>query len=206
MRVLPNHRLREALRNRMLVNFTRPFEAGSVSGYVLDMGPRFFLVAAVEDAIRFNGFQCFRLCDVRELHVPHQYAGFAEAALKKRRERMPKKPRVIVARIEALLASANKAFPLVTIHEERVDPTVCWIGRVLKVDRGRVSLLEISPDATWDERPNEHELREITRVDFGGDYENALCLVGGPAPGQQTEFREARQRRKPICRHRRDRV
>jgi hypothetical protein len=27
--------------------------------------------------------------------------------------------------------------------------------------------------------PEEYQIREITRVNFGGDYENALHLVGG---------------------------
>jgi hypothetical protein len=65
-----------------------------------------------------------------------------------------------------------------------VDPDVCWIGRVLGVDRNRVSLLEIGPDAKWDEKPTEFTLSEITRVNFGGEYEDALHLVGGdPARG-----------------------
>lgn len=165
------------------MKFTRPFEAGSVNGYVLQIGPRFLLVGVVDHGIWLNGFQCFRRSDVRELQAPAKYAAFAEAALRKRGERTPKKPRVSVATIEELLLSANRAFPLVTIHRERVDPDVCWIGRVLKVGGGRVSFLEIGPDATWDEKPNECDLGEITRVDFGGDYENALYLVGGPAPG-----------------------
>ena len=40
-------------------------------------------------------------------------------------------------------------------------------------------LLEINPDASWDAEPREYRLRDITRVDFGGDYEDALHLVGG---------------------------
>ena len=99
--------------------------------------------------------------------------------LKKRRERRPKKPRVGLANIEELLLSAGKAFPLVTIHREEVDPDVCWIGRVQGVNLGRVSLLEIGPDAVWEDKPEEYRIKEITRVNFGGDYENALHLVGG---------------------------
>ncbi len=102
-----------------------------------------------------------------------------EAALRKRGERRPRKPRVSVASIEDLLLSAGRAFPLVTIHREQVDPDVCWIGRVLGVNRGRVSLLKIDPDAKWEDAPTEYRLSEITRVDFGGDYEGALHLVGG---------------------------
>jgi len=37
----------------------------------------------------------------------------------------------------------------------------------------------------WDKEPTKHLLSEITRVDFGGGYEEALHLVGGPAPSLQ---------------------
>ena len=59
---------------------------------------------------------------------------------------------------------------------------MCNIGRVVAIDRGRVSLLEINPGATWDAEPVEYPMREITRVGFGADYENALHLVGGSPP------------------------
>ena len=87
-----------------------------------------------------------------------------------------------MANIKDLLLSAREAFPLVTIHREQVDPDVCWIGRVHGVNRGRVSLLEIGPDAAWGDTPEEYRIREITCVNFGGDYENALYLVGGEPP------------------------
>src|SRR5262245_54591984 len=127
----PSTKLAAALRDKTLVKFTRPFEGGSVNGYVLDIGPRWFLLALVRDGIRFDGFQCFRLSDVRKLQVPHPYAAFTEAALKKRGERLPKKLRVTVASIEELLLSANRLFPLVVIHREKVDPDICEIGRIV---------------------------------------------------------------------------
>jgi hypothetical protein len=99
--------------------------------------------------------------------------------LRKRRERLPKKPRVSVASIEELLLTAGRVFSLVTIHRELINPNVCWIGRILSVGQGRVSLLEIDAGAEWDDKPNTYRLNEITRVNFGGDYENALHLVAG---------------------------
>ena len=181
-------RLGEALRKKLLVKFTRPFEAGSVTGYVLEIGPRFFLLALVDDYIRFNGFECFRISDVRRLESPHKHARFAEAALKKRGERLPKKPAVSLASTEALLLSSSRVFPLVTIYREQVDPEVCWVGHVLGVSKGSVSFLQISADATWYRRPTEYMISEITRVDFGGQYEEALHLVGGQAPELTTAF------------------
>lgn len=175
-------KLATALHDKLLVKFTRPFEGDSFNGYVLDIGPRFFLMAVVGERIRFDGFSCIRLSDVRELEAPHEYAAFAEAALRKRGERMPKKPRVSVASTEDLLLSAGRAFALVTIHREHVNPDVRYIGRVVGFAKGCVKLLEIGPDAKWDDEPIAYRLSEITRVDLGGDYEKALQLVGGPPP------------------------
>jgi hypothetical protein len=175
-------KLAMALDDKLLVKFTRPFEDGWVQGYVLDIGPRFLLMAIVGDDVWFDGFQCFRLSDVRELEVPHKYAAFAEAALRKRGERIPKKPRVSMASLEELLLSAGRAYGLVSIHREQVNPDWIDIGRVVGVDDGRVKLLPIKPDASWDNEPNVYRLSEITCVDFGKDYENALQLVGGPSP------------------------
>ena len=174
--------LREAMRIGHFIRFKRRFEVGHVRGYVLDVGPEFFLLSLVSDRVRFDGFECFRISDVRNL-MPDPYCAFAEAALKKRGERKPKKPAVSVATIGAILVSATRVFPLVTIHRERVEPDICHIGRVRSVRDGRVSLLEIGPDAKWDATASEYQIREITRINFGGDYEDALHVVGGkPGP------------------------
>ncbi|MBC7851905.1 MAG: hypothetical protein IAF94_00570 [Pirellulaceae bacterium] len=138
-------------------------------------------MSVVSDRIWFDGFECFQISDVSDV-APDPRADFVETALKKRGERLTKKPQVNVASIEDLLQTAGRAFPLVTIHRERHDPDICQIGHVETVSSGRVSLLEIDPDATWDDEPTEYRLSEITRVNFGGDYENALHLVGGDPP------------------------
>lgn len=150
---------------------------------MLDIGPEFFLLSLVSDRVRFDGFECFRISDVRNLRSD-PYAAFAEAALKKRGERKPKKPNINITNVGPLLVSASHVFPLVTIHRERIEPDICHIGRVVNVGDGRLSLLEISPDGQWDDSATEYRIREITRVNFGGDYEDALHLVGG-APGKK---------------------
>ena len=178
----------------MFVRLSRRFEEHPVRGYVLDIGPSFFLFALVSDRIRFDGFECFRSRDLCEIMAdPH--ADFAETALQLRRERPPKKPSVSVASIEDLLLTASRAFPVVTIHRESVDPSVCWIGRVLAIEHRRVSLLEINPDAKWEKTPSKHPLKEITRVNFGGDYEDALHLVAARSPPVKPNKKLLRKRK-----------
>ncbi len=95
---------------------------------------------------------------------------------------MPKRPRVSLTSVEDLLLSARSLFQLLTIHRERIKPDVCWIGKIEEIKRGKVSLREIGPDAKWDDYPTSYKLNEITSVEFGGEYERALSLVGGNPP------------------------
>ncbi|MDR7150847.1 hypothetical protein J2W49_002810 [Hydrogenophaga palleronii] len=168
----------DAMQDKRFVRVHRRFESTPVRGYVMDVGPKFFLFCLVSDRQWFNGFECFRIADVKGLkHDP--YADFSEAALKLRAERKPRKPKISLQGKEEMLLTAAQAFPLVTIHREKVDPDVCHIGKVVSVKAKRVRFLLIGPDAQWDENPTDFSFREITRVSFGGDYEDALHIVGG---------------------------
>jgi hypothetical protein len=178
--------------NDVLVEFTRSLEEGSVVGYVLATGPQFFLLALVEDNARFNGFQCLRLQDVRNLDVPSTHTTFIKTALKLRGERRPRIPAIVVDSIQELLRTTGRAFPLITIHRETVAPDVCHIGRVVDVSDAEISLLEIGPDADWDNEALSYRIKEITRVDFGGVYEEALTLVGGLRENKRKELKTRR--------------
>jgi len=172
----------DAMRSRRFVRIARRFDDERIRGYVSGVGPRWFLVTLVSDRLWFDGFECFRVADIKKLDSD-PYATFAEAALKKRKERKPKHSRIRLGSIEEVLLSAGRAFPLVAIHREVKNPDVCQIGRVLGVRKGSVELLEINPGAIWDTTPTRYKLSEITRVNFGGDYEGALHLVGSGKNG-----------------------
>ena len=173
------------MRGRHIVRFDRRFEKIPMRGYILDVGPKFFLLALVSDRLWFDGFECLQIGDVRNFRRDPQ-ARFAEAALRKRGERLPRKLRLGVRNLQELLVEAGRRFPLVAIHREKVDPDVCWIGRILQVERDWMSLLGMTPDATWEKKPERFRLSEITRVSFGGDDETALHLVGGnPEPAYE---------------------
>jgi len=170
--------IENAMKSKRLVRFSRRYENSIITGYVLAVGPKFFLLLLVSDRIWFDGFECFRIVDVSKFR-PCQNVVFVEAALKKRKVRKPKKPKINVKGIEEILKSAAKLFPLLAIHQEKIDPEVCFIGRVADVKNGKIPLLEIGTDAKWEITPILYKLNNITRVSFGGDYEGALALVGG---------------------------
>jgi hypothetical protein len=165
-----------------LVRFSRPFEQGTIIGKVLDVGPEFFMLALVADNVQYDGFQCFRIRDVRQIELSDAGADLFERALRMRGDRAPKKPKLNLESLEHLLRTAGKAFDLITIAREKIDPDICHIGSVIGVSKERLTLHEIGPAADWDDVFESYRLNEITQVAFGGGYEQALALVGGPAP------------------------
>ncbi|MCC7006846.1 MAG: hypothetical protein IT497_09425 [Ottowia sp.] len=168
--------LTDAMQKKRLIRFGNPFDSDTITAYVQAIGPQFFLAAIVNDDIWLNGFACFRITDIRKLS-PEPYADFIEQALKKRRQKIPAIPHIDLSNISALLTSANQAYPLITIYQERLDPDICQIGRIVDMHRSHVSLLRIRPGAVWDDTADCYKLRDITRLAFGGDYEDALYLV-----------------------------
>ncbi len=176
--------LAEAMEKAVLTRLERSsLEKGNFTGYVIDATDEFVLLLVVGDLIRFDGFSVLRVGDLSSIEVPAPNREFVEQALRVRGEEVVSAPRVDLASLVSVLSSASKEFPLVTIHQEEVAPDVCFIGRIISVDAAKLTLLDIGPDAEWDEEPTERNVTDITRVDFGGQYEDALFQVGGEPPG-----------------------
>jgi hypothetical protein len=170
--------LAAAMAERRLVRLTTRYDEFAVCGYVVGIGPRFVMVAVVNDRVWLDGFECFRRPDIIAID-DDAYAAFHEAALALRGEVVPQAPSVSLTSIEELLKTAGHAFRLITIHCEEVDPEVCHIGHFQKIAGGQLFMREITPAAEWEPELEQYPTAEITRVAFGADYEGALSLVAG---------------------------
>ncbi len=179
--------LREALEaacaEPRVVQLTRgAFEEESDLAYVCALGSELALLLRVSNEIYLNGFSVVRIADVTELEAPHDHADFVEEALRRRGEAVAEAPAVSLLGMAAAIRTAGRLFPLLTLFREETNAEVCHIGRVVEVSDDRIHLLEIDPDAEWDDETTAYRVAEITRVDFGGRYEEALGLVGGEPP------------------------
>lgn len=168
--------LESAAEKRQLVRLSRRFEDFDIRGYIVAVGPKVFLMSVVSDRVRFDGFEAFRIEDVRQIESD-VHASFVKAVLRKRKERPPRVHGIKVDTLSSLLLTASRRFSIIAIHQEIRDPEVAHIGKVLKVAGGVMSMLTISPGAVWDDEPRTFRIAEITRVNFGGDYENALSIA-----------------------------
>lgn len=170
--------IRAAKASGQMVRIKREaFDEGWLTGYVVETGPKFFALELITGGVRLDGMACMRFADVTAC-APEPHAAFLERALKARGAVRAKTAPVDLSTPGALIGSAGKAFPIVTLHvpseENRYD---CYIGQVVAVNRASVDLRHITPDAEWEDGLREIPFSEIVRVDFGGDYEDALFLA-----------------------------
>jgi hypothetical protein len=142
------------------------------------------LLARLADTIVLDGYVAVRLTDVVEVEDRGGPESFVGRALAIRGEWPPTPPpgTVPLDDVGPLLAAAAERSPLVTIHVERRYPEFCYIGRPIRIGRRVLRLHEILPDAEWEEDIRRYRLDDVTRIDWGGGYEEALHAVGGPPP------------------------
>jgi len=174
-------RLRALQSKRTLVRFHRAtVEEGHVTGVIAGVSTRLIALSVLSDGLRPNGFSVVRRADVSELLAPDPYAGFANEALRLRGDKLGKLPKLDLTSWHTLVTGAQKRFPLLTLHLELTQPDLCYIGRPVELTARAGTFLTIGPDAEWD-RQDLAKLpwRDVTRIDFGGEYEQALALVAG---------------------------
>ena len=157
--------------------FRGEIEEASIDGFVAATGSNFFAVELISDAIYLDGFVCLRFKDVSSVVFPAPNWPFKKAALSLR-DQQPKDDLTIDCEtLSGLLRSVPETFGLVSVHTEIVDPDVCYVGKIANVDEDKLTLSSVSPDAKWHDQRMEFRLSEVTRVDFGGSYEDALFQV-----------------------------
>ena len=175
--------LETAVREQALVRVSRSIRrSDEIDGFVVGLGQEWMLLAVLDDSIRLDGYAALRLRDVSTVERRGGPDTFVGKALRVRGEWPPVGVDVDLDGVGELIRTASDVAPLVTLHIEEDDPTVCFIGRPVRVTSRSVHLLEITPEAEWEEQPTRWAFPEITRVDFAGRYEEALALVGGPRP------------------------
>ncbi|MBR7889043.1 hypothetical protein J9B83_08780 [Marinomonas sp. A79] len=145
-------------------------------GFVVDANEEMVLLQLVDDSVRLNGYQILFLEDISDFAHPAPFNDFQKRVLTLRGEEVVD-PEVELDDLAVLLIDISEEFGLVTLHREEVEPDSCEIGRVVRADAVTYELEEIGSDARWFDDTFEYDLYDITRIEFGGAYEEALLLA-----------------------------
>jgi len=165
------------LEKRGIVSIWREkVDSQPITGFIVGVSQDFLLIHYRSDAIILDGYTVVRIQDVTLVDDKPKYGEFYTKALKLRGYK-PKAPSGIrLDSIASILESTNEHYSLVTIHREGLSND-CTIGRVEKLTDKTVILEWLTPDAQWEGYSPRYRLTSITKIDFGGLYEDALALV-----------------------------
>ncbi|MEM7430481.1 MAG: hypothetical protein AAF351_00950 [Pseudomonadota bacterium] len=152
-------------------------EDGYMNGFVAAIGQSFFVIELISDSIYLDGFVCLRFEDVSHVESPAPHWKFLQQALCLRNQQRAEPLGVDCKTTYTLLTSIPRAVELVTLHSEKVDSEVCFIGRIASVNEEALTLDTVSPEAEWHTEGMEIWLSDITQINFGGAYEDALFQV-----------------------------
>ncbi|CUB02248.1 hypothetical protein [Marinomonas fungiae] len=145
-------------------------------GFIIAANEEMVLMQLVDDGVHLNGYQILFLEDISDFMHPAPFNDFQKRVLELRGEEI-EDPEVDLEDLAVLLMDISEEFGLVTIHREEVDADGCEIGRVLRADATTFELEEIGSDARWFDETYEYDLYDITRIEFGSAYEDALLLA-----------------------------
>lgn len=156
--------------------------ADRVDGFVTDIGAAWVALEKLDDRVRPDGWSLVRLRDIKSISIDPDPDCFEIKALRARGLWPPTPTRVSLDDVAAVVRSAAAADPVTTVFVEDDRPQVCWIGAVVSVGEQALRLLEIDTQGEWRRKSRSIDLEDITRIEFGGGYEEALRLVAGPRP------------------------
>ncbi|MCO4786289.1 hypothetical protein [Marinomonas atlantica] len=145
-------------------------------GFIIAANEEMVLMQLVDDGVHLNGYQVLFLEDISDFMHPAPFNDFQKRVLELRGEDI-EDPEVELEDLAVLLMDVSEEYGLVTLHREEVDPDGCEIGRVVRADSTTFELEEIGSDARWFDETYEYDLYDITRIEFGSSYEDALLLA-----------------------------
>ena len=172
----PRELLRAALRSGDAVRVVRVPGWDVLSGFVAGIGEEWVLLHLLDDGPYFDGHTAIRIADVRDVGPEPAYEEFIAPALELMGMTSHPEPDVDLDDLPSLLASLDRRGSLIVLHLEGTNPDTCYVGKATRYDEGSVELRWLSTTAVWEET-EEFEAAGVTRVGYGGRYEEALALV-----------------------------
>jgi len=168
-----------ATRDRALVEVRRsPLPSEELEGFFTSSSDAWLLLHKTTDYILLDGHSAFPAGDVFAVELVDDDRRITRRVLDLRGESPRSLPEIDLTSPRRILETASPLYPLVTVMAEREIPDAAWIGRISGYEDDYFVLQLLTPGAEWsDDKVFAYDA--VTRIDFGGRYEDALALAAG---------------------------
>ena len=158
-----------------LIGVTRGFDGRTWRGFVAGLDGDWVLMHVLSGpTMRLNGYVALRVADLTEIEDDET---FAPLALRLAGERPRPQLDLLLLDLPGLLSSATPLFPLLAIFREKTPTGGCYIGKIADLGRKKFALRVVNRGGEWVDEPYKFRYKDVTRIDLGDGYLDALWLV-----------------------------
>lgn len=157
-------------------------EAAS-TGYVLATTADLVLIQKLSDRIDLDGYEILRIRDIDRADTEFKHREFYLRALELKGEEVKYPRGVQTETLTRVIETAAERYGVVVISRERKFPDEVAIGRLRATLKTGIRIDWVTPSAELEEDDTLYRYADITRLEFGGTYEQTLALVAGLGPG-----------------------
>ncbi|VWX58312.1 conserved hypothetical protein [Burkholderiales bacterium 8X] len=162
----------------ILVSITRKlFDASPWYGVFVAASELFVVIQQVSQRFDLDGYRVFRRADIADIDASFEGKTLIETALfiKGLTPSMPY--RLDLSGMRELVESVQRQFGVMVIHREQLQPCEVEIGTV-RLDTDHTYVLRwLTPHAEWSDDDRLFHYRDISMLEFGGEYERTLLMV-----------------------------
>ena len=178
-----SRQLDHLVRETVLVALLRgEFDSSPQYGFLVGSNSELIALHCVSDRYDLDGYRIFLRRDLTSVEPRFARRKLISKALELKQLKPAVLPWLDLTSMRNLIASIEDHESLVVIHRERLSPNECEIGRV-RIDSDQTySLFWITTEAEWELDNRVFRYSDITQLEFGGEYERTLAMVGGPPP------------------------
>ncbi len=160
--------------NQIVKLWRQPIDKYPLEGYVVGLSDKWVLLEVIEgDPLVFDGYQAVRLADITGFKTVDSFV----SEYFQRREVFPRtQPEVDLTNLHSLLHGVSKDYAMFVIECERMEPGICFIGVAEGLSKRNLWMKKFSSNAKWIDT-EKFKLKDITSINFGGGYVNALIWM-----------------------------
>jgi hypothetical protein len=153
------------------------FDESPWYGFVVGSSDHLVALHLVNDAYALDGYLVVRQADITTQEESFAKRPLVEDALRLKGQ-APRDPGPLdLSGVRALMESAQRLYPALVINRERIHPGECEVGTVRMASEDSYVLRWLNAAAAWENDDRPFLFRDVTMVQFGGEYEQTLALV-----------------------------
>ena len=160
-----------------LVELVRRMDEPPWRGFLVAQSSELLVLHRVSDRYDLDGYCAFRAEDVVSVDAEFPKRELIEHALRIKREEARLPTGTDASSMRALMESAQRAFGVLLIDREFVQPGEVEVGTIRMTSADTYVLRWLDPNAKWENDSRPFRYRDVTRLEFGSEYEQTLLAV-----------------------------